>query len=80
MANLKAAFEKYPNLLRVDIHFSGHALPHEDKYKAGELGLCEGHVHCWELLKLISDTCPTVDEVEFYLDCCGAAGAFWQAT
>ena len=77
MANLEAAFKKCPNLWIIIIHFSGHGLPLENKYEAGELGLCEGHLHCWELLKLISQTCPKVWHVRFDLDCCGAAGAFW---
>jgi len=42
--------------------------------------MCQGELHCWELLKLINDTCPKVKDVTFHLDCCGAAGAFWQAT
>ena len=36
-------------------------------------------LHCWELLEAISERCPQVREMHFFLDSCGAGGAWYTA-
>ena len=66
-------------ILLSSINYSGQGVPNPDPEQAGTMCAKDQGVEAWEILNLLNQVFDYKIEVLFYLDMCGAGGAYYQA-
>ena len=77
--DLARFLDKHPKTRLLSWYYSGNGTPNRDKNLAGYLCATDESFELYDLLKVMVNYAPKLETIHVYLDCCGAAGAYYSS-